>query len=316
MEIINFNKTTEEQTNLKLDEVSDYLNQNNTIFIHLIENERILFKELAKILNLPPIVVNEFSTDTSPKFIQLSNCLYIVINIFSAANEKEHPEVAFILGENYLILINKRNIKSVEDTIDQLKKEIINFQNGADYILFQVLNKITENSMNSINDWSAKLVDIEDEILKQNESSISLVLASIRKKLIYLKSISIYYLEFLQKILLKQSRFISEKNQPYFNEVFNKVTEINSLVESNNSLIINLYNLYFSLLTKKTNDVIQNLTIISTIFLPLTFIAAIYSMNFDNIPISKHPYGYFIILFIMFVITMFSLLYFRRKKWL
>ena len=122
--------------------------------------------------------------------------------------------------------------------------------------------------------------------------------------------------DMVNTILHNDNELISDNTKFYLRDVYDHVVRIMDSIETQRELVAGLIDFYLSMNANKMNEVMKFLTIISTLFIPVTFIAGIYGMNFDNMPELRHPYGYFITLCIM-VLTIFSLLiYFRRKKWL
>jgi magnesium transporter len=186
----------------------------------------------------------------------------------------------------------------------------------CDFLLFQLLDAVLDNYFETIDYVNHEVALIEKETLSNPKQSTLLLIEKNKKDVDKIKKSLSPFKEALTNILKDRTHFINKGNRKYYrdlkNSCFNAIEESNATYAALESLT----NIYFSTLSNKMNEIMKVLTTVATIFIPLTFIAGIYGMNFENIPELKWHYGYFGIWGVMIVVFLGMMLYFKNKKWL
>jgi magnesium transporter len=169
-----------------------------------------------------------------------------------------------------------------------------------------------------VDDFDNSITELEDRVfaLKKGSDAILEEIMDLRRSVTRLKRISARQLDVLYRISHGEFPQIPEAVLPFYRDVHDHLQRISDLSENYRELVAGLFDIHFSVVANKTNDIIKFLTIFSAIWLPLSFIAGVYGMNFENMPELKTRFGYFVVLGIMVLVAAGLLFYFWRKGWI
>ncbi len=256
-----------------------------------------------------------------PKVEIFPNYLFFIVHgIKSETNSANFitKELDGYLGDNFVITVRKEKFRSVEKVKRQIRANPNIFRRGAAFLLHQILDQIVDMYMPLVDDFDVAINDLEDRVFQMRRPNNIILeeIMDLRRSVARLKRISARQLEVLYRISHGEFPQIPENILPFYRDVHDHLLRISDLSESYRDLVGGLFEIHFSVTATKTNDVIKFLTIFSSIILPLSLIAGIYGMNFDNMPELKSRYGYFITLGAMFFVTVGLLFYFWRKGWI
>ena len=245
-------------------------------------------------------------------FSSLKMLLYNDLN-----DEIEIEQVSLVLGKNYVISFQEKTGDVFEQIRERIEKSKGRIRiKSADYLFYSLVDSIIDNYYTVIEIIGNNLEELEEEVFNSPSQSILEKLQQNKKFLLSLRR-SIYPArECLNKILRDKNDFIHSSTVKYFNDVYDHTIQIIDIIESYRDLISGLKDSYLSSISLKMNQVMQVLTIMATIFIPLTFIAGIYGMNFDNIPELHWHNGYYYFWGLAIFIGISLMIYFKRKKWL
>jgi magnesium transporter len=260
------------------------------------------------------------NTNQRPKLDERSEYLFLSLKMLTyneVEKDVDSEQVSIFLGADYIISFQEKVgdvFSFIRERIETGKGQIRT--KGNDYLFYSLIDSIIDNYFVVIENVGTNLEDLEEEIF--NEPTQSSLEAIQRNKNILLSlRRSIYPLrESINKLLRDNADFIDPETTRYFNDVYDHTIQIIDILESYKDIVSGLKDSYMSSLSLKMNQVMQVLTIIATIFIPLTFIVGIYGMNFEDIPELhwKNGYLYFWILTIAIVLGL--VYFFKRKKWL
>lgn len=281
-------------------------------------------QEIGNIFNLHPLLLEDIlNTNQKPKVeFYGDNIIYFTLktinyNPYTKVIEPEH--VSMVLGYNFLLTFQEEGMEDIfKDIYHRLEGGIGKIRKyGIDYLLFSVIDIIIDNYLEVIQIIDDDLSLLEDDIINTPKERNQNLLYGFKRELNTLRKHTFPIREMLNTLLLfNESEIIRENSKPYFRDAQDHAAQVVEMLDSNREMVASLLDLYQSQMANKMNNVIKVLTIISVIFMPLTFIVGIYGMNFDNIPELHWKYGYFFVWAIVFVITLAMLVYFKRKKWL
>ena len=247
---------------------------------------------------------------------------YIYSGIKMLKNEKEDV----IIEDEQLSLILKNNIlitfqETPGDVFDPIRHRLSMPESrirrkSADY-LFLALHDVTVDNYISIVDLVDEMnQNIEAQIIEHPTEVVLKQIQSLKTDLIYLKKYIFPVRESINKIMRSDSIHISKDNYKYFNDLYDHLIYVTESIEMQREVVVSHRELYMSHMSNKMNAVMQVLTIVTTVFIPLSFIAGIYGMNFKNMPELNWKYGYFYVLGLMFIVGIGMVVYFRKKRWL
>ena len=182
--------------------------------------------------------------------------------------------------------------------------------------MFQLLDAILDNYFETLESINHEVAFIEKQTLTNPKQSTLLLIEKNKKDVSKIKKSLAPFKEALTNILQDRTHFLNKGNRKYFRDLSNSCSNAIEEANATYAALESLTNIYFSSLSQKMNETMKVLTTVATIFIPLTFIAGVYGMNFENMPELKWEYGYFGVWGIMIVILVAMIYYFKRKDWL
>ena len=228
---------------------------------------------------------------------------------------REH--VAVIIKDNSLLTFQE----TTSDLFEAVRKRTLNSksrvrQRGADYLLFALLDTIVDNYYITLDQFEEVIEEIEDRIVEDQSSDDKSSIHKLKKELLVLRKSIAPLREVISKFSKSDSTIIQDNTQIFIRNLYENTIQIIDSVDSYRDMLNSLQDLFIAEVSFKMNKVMQLLTLISVIFIPLTFLAGIYGMNFEYIPELQYKYGYFVLLGIMFCLFLILLFLFKRKKWM
>jgi magnesium transporter len=280
-----------------------------------------LIKALGDYFSISPMLLEDIlNTDQRPKFESFENHDAFILKMihFDEALQKIVVEqVSLILGEHFVITLQERKgdvFAGVRERIRNKKGRVR--LNDNDYLLYALMDAIADNYSIAIEIVGRKIDDLERKLFQYNEKGLAEEIYTLKTELNYLRK-SVRPVKDVVNIYLKaESPFFQEKNLVYLRDLNDLITHSAESIELYNSLVSDQLNIYNTNMSNSLNQVMKVLTIFASIFVPLTFLAGIYGMNFEYIPELKYQYSYPIFWGIVIVIGLALVIYFRKKKWL
>ncbi len=264
------------------------------------------------------VIQDILDVNQRPKFQEYEDFSFLTLkSIVPSENEMITEQISFVFGTNYLISFQERKADYFEHLRVRLRenKGILR-ERTADYLLYTMLESILDNYFKTLTKLDEEIGKFNFTNTKKEPSPNALELIENHKKFVHFIKKSILPIkEFTQIVERGECECIAEKHQKYFLEIKDLCL---TLIDNCDMIISSLEsetNLFFSVQGHRMNQVMKTLTIVATIFIPLTFIAGIYGMNFSNMPELEWKYGYLGIWMIIIGVFFGMIFYFRRKKW-
>ncbi|MBW1784019.1 MAG: magnesium/cobalt transporter CorA [Deltaproteobacteria bacterium] len=280
-----------------------------------------IIKGFGEAFDIHPLVLEDIvHTGQRPKMEDLGDYLYIVLKMLvrvNSENDFEAEQVSLILGSNFVISFQERE-GDVFDTIrDRIKKGKGRIRKaGSDYLAYTLIDAIVDNYFIILEDVGEKIETLQEDVLEHPEPSSLKVIQDTKREMIFLRK-SVWPLrETISNMERVESSLVGDAVGPYLRDVYDHTIQVIDTVETFRDTISGTLDIYLSSLSNRMNEVMKVLTIIATIFIPLTFIAGIYGMNFEAMPELKWKWGYLTVWIIIIVLGGLMLLGFKRKKWL
>ena len=232
-------------------------------------------------------------------------------------NLLNQEQISFILGSNYLISFQEKAADHFSDIRDRIVKARGKIRSkGPDFLLFRMLEAIIDNYFEVLENITERIENIDERIHNTNNKTIFKAIELEKRKLIELRKIVQPTRDITLQILNSESNFLDKSNLRYFANLKSSCLSILEEIDANKQILEGLTNLYYASQGQRMNQIMKILTIVSAIFIPLTFIVGVYGMNFENIPELKHQNGYFIIMACMLILGISLLAYFIKRGWL
>jgi magnesium transporter len=283
-----------------------------------IEDEQILLN-LFKFHHLT--VEDAHETRNHPKVEAFPDYLFFIVH--GVKNETNSynfvtKEMDGYLGKNFVVTYHHEKFRSIDAVKRQLRSTPYACSRGADYLLHQILDQIVDLYIPIVDDFDNAINQIEERIfrMKQADNSILEEIMDLKRSANRLIRISTKQLNVLYRLAHGEFPLINQSILPFYRDVYDHLQRVSDLAENYRDLIGGLLDIHFSIIANRTNDVMKVMTIFSSIMLPLSLIAGIYGMNFDNMPELHSKYGYYITLVFMAMVAAGLLFYFWRKGWI
>ena len=291
--------------------------------IHQVE----VIEKIGKQFNLHPLVLEDIlNTGQRPKVEDFEHYLYIVLKMLyydDKDSEIKAEQVSLLVGSNFVISFQERKgdvFNPVRERMRGSKGRIRKM--GADYLAYALLDMIVDNYFVILERLGEKIENLEEELMSNPTPEISQEIHRLKGDMIFLRK-SVWPLrEVINGLTRGESALIKESTGIYLRDVYDHTIQVIDTIETYRDVVSGMVDTYLSSLSNRMNEVMKVLTIIAVIFIPLTFIAGIYGMNFNpeaspwNMPELNWGYGYLSALGVMVLVALGMVIYFKRKKWL
>lgn len=280
-----------------------------------------IVKQVGKTFDLHPLLLEDVvNTEQRPKVDAFDDYLFIVLKMLAYDLRLDAivvEQVSIVLSKKCVILFQEPG----GDVFDTLRERIRNPKSRLrkednSYLAYSIIDTIVDNYFFILEKLNEKIDELSDKIISNPTQDVPIRLHALKRQMLFLRK-SIWPLRDVLNLLLKEHRgLLSEPTLFYLRDVLDHTVQVIDNLEVMREMLSALLEVYLSKINMKTNDVIKVLTVIATIFMPITFVASIYGMNFHYMPELHWPWGYTMAWSVMIMITIMMLIYFKRKKWI
>jgi magnesium transporter len=321
--LIDFSATSlEEKEVARIEECYPALERDTVSWINIDGLHQVdLLEQVGTRFQIHPLVLEDIlTTDHRPKLEDYDSYLFLVLKMLffdGTTREVRAEQVSLILGPDYVLSFQEQRgdvFEAVRERIRNNKGRIR--KSGADYLAYALLDAIVDSYYGILEQISDQIEYLEEELVVDPTSSTLNKIHHFKREMILLRK-SVWPLRELISALQREGTPLVQKSTGIFlRDVYDNTVQVVDTVETFRDIISGMLDLYLSSMSNRMNEIMKVLTIIATIFIPLTFIAGVYGMNFSYMPELKWRWGYFAVLGVMLVIAGGLLWFFRRKKWL
>jgi magnesium transporter len=308
--------TENEATEVTIDEPSELEMLDKKKWINIVGlADKSAITTLLQHYNIHPLVIEDiFNTEQRPKIDYFDDYSFIVVKI----QLKKHSFVqfSFILLADTII-----SLQDINSNFFTIVKQRLNMKgtkarkNGVDYLLYLMLDSLVDNQFAVVEAIEDKVDDLEECFLKDQQSLSLSSIYKLKREVMYLRKKLSPLRDCLSSILKSESEFFEQQDLVYFRDVYDHTLQLNESLDGQREMLVTLLEIYLSSVNNKMNQTMKVLTMFAAIFIPLSFIASLYGMNFTNMPELKWHYGYYVTLAGMASIGTGLLLWFKKKKW-
>lgn len=258
------------------------------------------------------------NTNQRPKLDDYDEYIHITTKNFYVENDNiEEEQITIIFGPKFLITFQEKE----NELFNNFRKRLTEGKSQArkkqsDYLAYNLLDAIIDQYYVAIESFGDNIDSIENEVIMNPSEKLLSQLNELKQDISYLRRTIFPLREALNQFEKLELPYIHKETRLFIRDLRDHTIQVIETINIYKDSINSLTDLYMSSLSIKMNNVMKVLTIVSTIFIPLTFIVGVYGMNFTNMPELEYKYGYFITLIFMAILTLFMILYFKHKKWL
>lgn len=270
-------------------------------------------------VGIHPLTLEDIAnTRQRPKIEDYGDYLYVAVRMLAPGDGEFHSEqVSLVLGRGYVVSFQEHPGDVFERIRERLRAGAGRLRSeGADYLFYALLDAIVDGYFSVIEVFGERIEAVEEEVVADPDRGTLQAIYALKRSLIALRR-SVWPLrEAVAQLERGESPLIGEQTLVYFRDVYDHTIEVAETVETYRDTMSGTLDVYLSSQSSRMNEIMKVLTVIATIFIPLTFIAGVYGMNFAYMPEISHPWGYPAALASMTVVAAAMLLYFRKKGWI
>ena len=280
-----------------------------------------LMTKLGERFGLHPLVLEDIlNTNQRPKFEDFDDYIFVVLKMLTYDKTNESivsEQVSVILGKNFVISFQE----SVGDVFEHVRERIRNGKGrirkaGADYLAYSLLDAVVDGYFLIMENLGEKVELIQEQVVTNPTQKTLQKIHELKGEMISLRK-SVWPLrEVANNLPRSESDLIAPATSAYLRDVYDHTIQVIDNIETFREMASGMLDIYLSSISNKMNAVMKVLTIIATLFIPLTFVAGVYGMNFKHMPELEWRWGYAGVWAVMVAIAIVMLLYFRRKKWI
>ena len=303
-----------------------YLKQSTITWIHIQGNAAPdTLRHLGELFSLHPLALEDVTnTGQRPKADVFEEQIFVILSHARINGDHARSEqVSLFLGENYVISLHEGDDDPFEPVRKRLRQPGGRIRaRGADYLLYALMDVVIVGGFPVIEWFGGALEDLEQELLEKPTQGTLHRLYDIKRELLFMRRMLWPQREVINAVVRDEGGLIRDESKVYYRDCYDHTVQILDLLETYRDMTTGMLDLYLSSVSNRLNDVMRVLTVIATIFIPLTFITGIYGMNFgDN---AKSPwampelhwyYGYPMVWVVMLGVVGFMLYYFKRRGW-
>jgi len=280
-----------------------------------------LIESLGKCLGLHPLTLEDIvNTGHRPKTEEFKSYIYVTLKMISfneADNHMEIENVSLILGENYVVSFQEKDgdvFNAVRERLRTANGRIRSME--ADYLAYALMDAVVDHYFLAIERIGDHIEDLDDQILTDPKPDAMQELHRLKRDILSLRKAVWPLREEISALDKSESALIRPETKVFLRDLYDHIIQVIDMVETFRDILGGMHDTYLSSVSNRMNEIMKVLTIIATIFIPLTFIAGVYGMNFEYMPELKWPFGYFLVLGVMLAVFVCMIGYFRKKKWI
>ncbi len=284
-------------------------------------HELTILEKLGEEFKLHPLILEDIAnTEQRTKLEDYGDVLYVVTRWFElekASGRILSDQISLILGRDFVVSFSEKEadeFASVRQRIREGKGRVRSM--GADYLLYRLLDSIVDNYYIILEPLGERMDDLETRLLEDASPKILPEIFDIKRELLFLRKSVWPMREILSSLERGESPLISAETRVFLRDAYDHTIHVMETIDIFRDMESGSVETYLSSLSYRQNEVMRMLTIIATFFLPLTFLAGVWGMNFVTMPELKWPFGYALAWGVMLVIAAGMVVYFRKKKWL
>jgi len=289
------------------------------INVHGLHEPEIIHK-LGTYFGLHPLVMEDIgTTDQRPKMEDYGDYIFVVLKTLyhdETEGEMKAHQVAIIIGSNFVMSFQEAEGHVFDQVLSRIKNGAARIRTmGADYLAYSLMDVVVDNYFALVERLGQRLDVLEDRSVMEPDPETAQAIHSFRRDLVFLRRSVLPVREAVARLERSESKLVQKPTTVYFSDVYDHTVQVIDNIETLRDMVSPLLEVYVSSVSNKMNEVIKVLTVIGTIFLPLTFLTGVYGMNFRHFPELDWELAYPLFWLVNLGVVVGMLAYFRRKRW-
>ena len=280
-----------------------------------------LIEKIGESFNIHPLILEDIlHTRTRPKVEVFDTGIFLVFNLLyhnEAAGEILSEQFSIILGSNFVISFQERENPLFNPLMDRIRNDKSRIRKkGADYLAYALLDMAVDSYFIILETLEEKIEALDEELIISMSRETFKSISNMKRNLISMRKAVVPLRELINTLEKNDSGLIDDGTLIFFRDIYDHVLQIQETTDIYREIVSGLHDIYLANVNNKTNEIMKTLTMTATIFIPLTFIAGIYGMNFKYMPELELKVSYPIVIIVFVVVAAIMLYFFRKKKWL
>jgi magnesium transporter len=280
-----------------------------------------MIEHIGHIFHIHPLALEDvMNTQQRPKWDDYHNGIFLIARaqrMDNTTHEIITEQIAFFFGKNFIVTFQEDEEDLFPNIRERLHQGLGKLrQKGVDYLAYTLLDYIVDDYFTILDKTEETIENLEDKILNNFQTTTRNEIYNLKRQQSDIRRAVLPLREVIGRFAREDGEFVEPSNMVYIRDLYDHVIRVGEIVENQRDMLQNLNDLFNAEQSNRANHVMKVLTIVSSIFIPLTFIAGVYGMNFENMPELHTQNGYFAVWALMIFIAILQLIYFRIKKWL
>ena len=276
---------------------------------------------LGDAFNIHPLVLEDIvNTGHRPKLDDYDDYLFVVLKMLYSAGDAQviqHEQISLIVGKGYVISLQEVAVDVFDPVRERIKKGRGRIRTqGSDYLAYALMDTVVDHYFKILEDLGETIEDLQETLIQEPAPDTLVVIQNLKREMLFIRKSLWPLREVISTLVRGESQLISKDVILFLRDVYDHTIQVIDTVETFRDMLSGMLDIYLSSVSNKMNEVMKVLTIIATIFIPLTFIAGIYGMNFEFMPELKWKFAYPVLWLLMLAVFVGMIIYFKRRKWL
>lgn len=308
-----------ETKEIQTDQLEKFLHQKALIWLDIQSPAETDFKILSSIFNFHPLAIEDCKSKFHlPKINDYKEYFFLIwhaLQDIPATDRIETVELDIFVSANYLVTLHSKGIPYIKEVQDRCMKKPEIMTQGLDRLLHDILDHLVDDYFLTVDRISNQIDALEDLIFKKAAENQIKELFALKHQMLFIRKLVAPERDIVNTLSRFDSEIVKGQLHIYFQDIYDHLIRILDLIDTSRDVIGGAMDIYLSTVSNRLNEVMKKLTIVATIFMPLTLITGIYGMNFRHMPELELPYFYFAVLIFMLVFAVGMFGYFKWKKW-
>lgn len=322
LDIIDYSKEDYERfETTSIPDIFKYENENHITWINvngLTDTEAI--KQLGNHFDLHPLIQEDIvAINQRPKIDEYDDFIFMVFKMLQYDEQEELiiEHVALVLGKDYVLTFQEAETDAFNDLRDRIEMAKGRVRSsGSDYLTFAILDAVVDHYFAVVEFLISKIELIEDQLFDAKDiPDLASEIQELKKEVLKIRRAVLPLREVINRFDKSETGLVEDRTYKYIRDLYDNIIQVSESLEMQREMTASLLEMYLTTINNKMNEVMKVLTIVTSVFIPLTLITGIYGMNFDYMPELHYKYSYFIVLGIMALIFFGLIRFFKIKKW-
>lgn len=323
VKVIEYNSNIEQEFMPKtIAEIDTHKNHDTVTWIDIAGlSDEDFIEKLGKQFHLNPLILEDtLNVSQRPKIDEYETYIFGIFKMLYLNDDQELvvEHLALVLLDDSVLVFQEDPMHDVFDGIrERIRSNTGRLRHsGADYLFFAILDSVIDNYFLVLENIDHKIEILEEEVYDNPTPDTAKKIQQVKKEVLKVRRYIFPVKELVNRLIDTESPLITKDTKLFLRDALDHSIEINESLQIYREMSMSLMEMYMSNMSNKMNEVMKVLTIMASIFIPLTFIAGIYGMNFDNMPELHWEYGYYMVWGLMIILFLGMMVYFKRKQWI